>query len=366
MKRILSLLLFALALFALVERPVTRHLKAAGLLLALSSSSKVEAGRLVEQELTVPGRDGTIRARLYRRSDVRRGPGLVVAHGVHYRGIDERRLVPFARELARAGLVVITPELRDLMDYRITARGIGEITDAAQALRQSELIAQSRVGLLGFSFAGGLSLLAAGRSELREAVAYVVSVGGYHDLERVLGFLMTNEIDTPQGRTRLAAHEYGLVVLAYQNLDRLVPEADRPLLAATLRAWLHEDFDEAWARASARATPAGERLFSLVASGRLREIEDELRGRIEERHAELVDLSPRGKLHLIDAPVYLLHGSGDAVIPPTEVAWAERELAENGQRHLALVSPLLEHVELERGAQWLHQVSLWRFMAQLF
>jgi hypothetical protein len=38
--------------------------------------------------------------------------------------MNERRMVPFARELARAGLVVMTPEMTDLADYRITRQGV--------------------------------------------------------------------------------------------------------------------------------------------------------------------------------------------------------------------------------------------------
>src|ERR671926_127295 len=40
------------------------------------------------------------------------------------------RLVPFARELARAGLVVLTPALDDLADYRIDPRSVDELCDS--------------------------------------------------------------------------------------------------------------------------------------------------------------------------------------------------------------------------------------------
>ncbi len=82
------------------------------------------------------GRAGSepIRARLYFRADQPRGEGIVVAHGVHYQGIDEGRLVPFARGLAESGLTVLTPELSDLADYRITDSGVGVIRDAVRYL----------------------------------------------------------------------------------------------------------------------------------------------------------------------------------------------------------------------------------------
>jgi hypothetical protein len=62
-------------------------------------------------------------------------------------------------------------------------------------------------------------------------------------------------------------------------------------------------------------------------------------------------------------PVYLLHGSGDSVIPPSETEWASRELGSHD--HRALVSPLLEHVEVSKTASVLHQVALVDFMAKM-
>jgi len=143
--------------------------------------------------VTVPGRAGPIRARLYRTAGSVPGPGLVIAHGVSYRGIDEPRLVPFAREIARTGRVVLTPELADLTDYRITGSSVGVITDSIRWLSARPEVSRPKVGLLGLSFAGGLSLVVAEDPEAARYLEYVTSVGGHDDLERVLRFLVSDE-----------------------------------------------------------------------------------------------------------------------------------------------------------------------------
>ena len=161
----------------------------------------------------------------------------MVAHGVHYQGIDEWRLVPFARALAASGLTVLTPELTDVADYRITSSGVGVIRDSVRYLASNrEHVLGERVGLLGFSFAGGLSLVAAEAAETARHLSFVSSVGGHHDLRRVLRFLIHNEIETPTGVVRKPAHEYGLVVLLYGNLDHFVPKQDVELLRAAFKA----------------------------------------------------------------------------------------------------------------------------------
>ena len=55
-------------------------------------------------------------------------------------------MVPFARELARAGLVVMTPEMTDLADYRITHQGVSVIRDATVYLRGRHDLVGRRAG----------------------------------------------------------------------------------------------------------------------------------------------------------------------------------------------------------------------------
>jgi dienelactone hydrolase len=362
---------FALILFAagvLIWQPGARLVRAGQLLLALSSTPSSGEQRsseaLIEEDLTIPSSTGSIRARSYRRADRPRGKGLIVAHGVHFKGIDEPRLIPFARELARTGLVVVTPELTDLTDYRITAQGAAVIGDTARWLAaRHDKVEEPRVGVLGFSFAGGLALVAASEPEVRERLSYVVSVGGHHDLERVLRFLVSDRIETPKGVVQATAHEYGLVVLLYGNLERVIPEPDRDVVRGALKAWLQEDKSRALALFTGCVTDECEKLAVLLADQRLKELAPMVNALIDERRSELALLSPHGHLQNLDIPVYLLHGSADSVIPPSELEWASEELGP--AEHAALVSPLLEHVEVSKTASVGHQLALLGFMARM-
>lgn len=362
-RRTLALLLTLFALFSLGHPVASRWWRAGRLLSALATPPPAPVP-LVETELSLPGRDGPIRARLYQRADAPRAPGLVVAHGVHFRGIDERRLVPFARELARAGRTVLTPELRDLTDYRITSQGERIIGDSALWLSaRADLVSEERVGVMGFSFAGGLSLVAASRPELQGKLAWVTSIGGHHDLTRVLRFLIEDRIDTPGGPVPMKAHDYGLVVVVYGHVDHFVDEPDRACLRDALRLWLHEERALAVARASERTTESGERLFRLLEAGRLADLGPDLVRLVESRKDDLAELSPAGRLGQVGVPVYLLHGAKDSVIPPSEAEWADRELSD--APHQALVSPLLEHVEVDEGGSLSHQLRLVDLMAKM-
>ena len=357
----------ALSLICFSWSPASRRLRAVQMLDRLSGSTMVDAPQPIisTRDVDVPSGAGfATHTRLYWRTDRPKGRGIVLAHGVHHAGIEERRLVAFARSLADAGMVVSTPQLRDLADYRITGRGVTEIRAAVTDLStRRDLVDTSRVGLIGFSFAGGLSLVAATDPALEPHLAYVVSVGGHHRLDRVLRFFVTDRIDTPDGPIEFKAHDYGLVVLLHGHVDKFVPEEDRDVLSEALRAWLQEDRDTARELAKRCKTAVCTSLFAHVADDTLEVIGPRVMELIADNQSALNALSPAGRLHDVPVPIYLLHGSSDTVIPATEVAWAERELA--GRDYRAIVTPLIDHVEVSKQATWWDKVELVDFMSAL-
>ena len=361
----LVLLGVAMLAFALLGRRVraARFLERLSQKPALAATAPVQPS-VVTRDLTIDGEHGPIRARLYFRADRPRGAGIVVAHGVHYRGIDEARLMPFARALAESGQVVLTPELAELADYRITPASVSVIRSSVAYLASDRVhVDGERVGLLGFSFAGGLALVAAQAPETASRLSFVTSVGGHHDLRRVLRFLIHDEIETPTGIVRSTANEYGLVVLIYGNLEHFVAATDLPTMRAGFKAWLQEDRPRARALASLRTTPEADELWQLLETQRLQTLAPRLDALLASQQEQLSSLSAAGHLQRLGLPVYLLHGSHDSVIPPSETDSAGLEL--NAAEHEALVSPLIEHVEVAHAASYVDKLSLVSFMAHM-
>lgn len=338
--------------------------RSAVFLAALSEPTAHDLGDLIEEiPVEFESSGGPVIGRLYRRVDAGPSPGVVVAHGIHYQGIDEARLVPFVRHLASSGLVVLTPELEDLADYRVTDTTVAVLRSSVDFLTRSPLVSREQVGLLGFSFAGGLSLVAAAEPGVAQKLRYVASVGGHHDLRRVLQFYVSNEVQTPEGVTELNAHEYGLVVLAYSHVEQLVPVEDVDVMRSALRAWLQEDRDAALAWASQRTSAEADELFALLREQGLGQLRDRFERILSDNEERLAALSPRGNLSGVQVPVYLLHGKGDTVIPPSETQWADAELT--GQEHGALVTPLIQHVEVASKPLMADKLELVWFMSKL-
>ena len=336
---------------AVLWRPASAHLRAASFLVrftdpdAHSLLTDTRRHAVAEQSFTLAGG----RARLYLPADVplADAPGVVVVHGVHCKGIDEPRLQRFARTMAATGVVALTPEVAELCDYRVDPTSIDTIGEAARAL--SERLGGRRVGVLGMSFAGGLSLIAATDPRYAPSFAFVVTVGAHDDLGRVLRFFTTSEAPRPDGTTvHLQAHAYGPAVVLYSHVEDFFPQADVETARDALRAWLHEDFDGARARAlplSPEAAATMERVFDRDSAA----LAPALRAEIERLEPTFAAVSPDAHLAGVHVPVYLLHGAGDSVIPSTETEWLAHDAPPAMVRGV-LVSRAIEHVELESGA----------------
>ena len=86
--------------------------------------------------------------------------------------------------------------------------------------------------MMGISFAGGLSIVAAGRPSLANKVALVLSLGGHGELPRTMRYLCTGI--EPDGQQR-PPHDYGVVIILLGVADRVVPP-DQVAGAAERRA----------------------------------------------------------------------------------------------------------------------------------
>jgi dienelactone hydrolase len=330
-----------------------------------------DTGPVSTEDLQVSSRHGPLRARLF-HPEHPRGRTVIVTTGVHGDGIDEPRLMALARNLAAGGLTVLTPELPDLLHYRITPRQPDMLEDVALwASSRPELAPDGRVGLLGISFSGGLSVVAAGRSSLQDKVAFTLSLGGHGDLSRVLAFLCTGV--QSDGRPR-KPHDYGVVILLLNVADQVVPpEQVEPLRAGILTFLRASHFALHDARRAQETFAEARRMQSA-----LPEPSATFLGYVNDR--DVAALGPRLLPHARAfaahpslspehapaprSPVYLLHGTDDSVIPAIESELLARALAPHTRVRL-LLTPLISHAEVDRQAEAADVWRLVRFWAAL-
>jgi hypothetical protein len=360
--------------------------------------------RAVQQrEIAIPTPRGSLRARVYAPTNPNHRVALLTS-GLHVSGIDEPRLTRLAHELAASGMVVVTPDIPELSRFEISPAITDTIERAAVWLAsESGLDGDQRIGMMGISFSGGLSLVAAGRASLKDHVNYVFSFGGHADLPRVLRYLCTGIAPMPKGRVRLKPdattaeaepspdqrgvrlqpdqpfvrppHDYGVAVILLAMADRVVPAAQVAPLREAIRRYLtasaldsNVDKDKA-----AREFEALKQLAKTM-----REPSATLLRYINER--DVVHLGAR-LLPLVGsyasdpalsesrspkpvAPVFLLHGVDDNVIPSIESEYLADDLRPKVPVRL-LLSGLISHAEADRPMHVSDIVSLASFWGDL-
>jgi dienelactone hydrolase len=309
------------------------------------------------EDIGVPTRTGVIGARAYRPDGTARRT-LVVVPGIHAGGVDEPRLDALARRLASTGSIVISLPLPDLRQFLITPASTDQIEDAvAWVSRQPSLAPAGRVALVGVSFGGGLAVVAAGRPAIRDRLSAVVSIGGHGDLPRVLRFLCTGAID--DGQT-MAPHDYGVAVLLLAAADKVAPPEQAAALADGVREFLVASSIHATDAARAAGMLAGvtahadrmdepsRSLLRAVLARDVAALGPALLPWVDELGGD-PSLSPE-RSPPPSAPVFLLHGTTDNVIPPTETPRLAQHLERAGAPNVrALISPAVTHADVRTG-----------------
>ena len=361
--------LLALLLVALGWQPGRSHLRAAALLARFSADDAAPSPGWLANVMRHPisERDTTLagtRARRYAPTDVAETavPALLLVHGVHWKGIDDPRLRHFARVLAASGLVVVTPQIQELTDYRIDPASIVTIGESARQLAAQQ--GTTSVGVLALSFAGGLALVAAADPAYAPSFRFVATVGAHDDLGRVLSFFVTDAAPEPDGTTfHTHAHDYGTVVLEYSHAEDFFAPADVEIARDTLRSVLHEDFAAATERAQA-LSPAGAAKMKQVIGHDVHALAPELLAEIERLRPGFAAVSPSAHVGALKVPTFVLHGAGDTLIPPSEADWLAHDVPA-AQLRIELVSHAMEHVGLEKKTPLADQLSLVHFMSEL-
>ena len=368
-RRLVTLTVTLAVVLAVVFAVAAPYLRAASLIVrAANMGGRAEAiadgtARTVSvaPRHTVSTRHGEVTAQFY-RPDGRSRRSTLLVPGIHSMGVDEPRLKALARDLAGSGVTVMTMALPDLMQYQVTAQSTDVIEDVVSwMLTQPDLAPDGLVGMTGISFAGGLSVVAAGRPAIRDKVAFVMSFGGHGDLPRTLKYLVTGEAPQVPGVETHPPHDYGVAVISYAGADLIVPpEQVKPLregigtflLASQLTLVNMDQANATFARARemAKALPEPSATYLTWVNDR----NVKALGPLLAPHVAAFSGDPAASAVRAPsppaAPVYLLHGIGDVVIPTAESVLLADYLRSKGVEVHLLLSGLITHAEVDQSA----------------
>jgi pimeloyl-ACP methyl ester carboxylesterase len=282
------------------------------------------AAEVVRREITLGGVPG----HLY--SGGHPAPGLLLVPGATPAGLADSRVQQAAAAIARSHRTVFVPELA-LYQQRFDRSDHDRLVRAVLALESHDLT-EGRPALLGFSYGGSYTLIAAADPRLTGRLEQVAVFGAYFDLVGVVQAVTTGvslvgdraiPYDTPPQAESLL-HEAAL---------QLVDPAHRDLLRQALTG-----------AADPAALPEGARsvheLLVNESPARTVALAEQLPPRAR---ALLRDFSPAPVAHRIAAPVVALHSIDDPAVPYGE---AVRLASAMPGARVASVR-IFDHVDLE-------------------
>ena len=274
-------------------------------------------------------------------------PAVFVVNGT----VPEGRKLPGVRHLAegfaRAGYLVVVPDLPGLTEDRITPQSVDAATQVAQKISSMPDAEDGEVALVGVSTGATLAVLAAGDTSLKGRVSLVAGVAPYSNIETVLSVATTGHYRRSDGElVRYRATPFLTYVAARSLVAALQPGEDRRTLSAEIESVGRESADplhDLRSRRSDDLGPDATSVLRLLANRDPERFGDLYAGLPDVVSEDLEELSPLSGGGRIGAPVELATGPHDKYFPPSE-SYALERIA---PQRTVTVTTALDHTELD-------------------
>ena len=284
------------------------------------SSSWIEAerGREMEVVLATPARRPVV-------------GGVLIAPGLHFGGAEEARMKRFISVLAHAGLAVCAPDIPDYIDQVLRPSAVDDLGRALDHFRAEGGLPEGRPpAIFTISFGSWTGLEVACRPEHRGQIGGVVTFGGFADWRAALRFCVGLSYADDPDRPRDPLNRPVCFMNVYDDLPGAprAPE-DREALFARWRAFMEATWGrnemkvggrhEAVALELAKEVPEHLRTFFLQGCAAAPGGGDLCATALEQGDPRPW-LDPRPRLVGLEAPISIVHGVDDDVIPFEEMA----------------------------------------------
>jgi pimeloyl-ACP methyl ester carboxylesterase len=247
-------------------------------------------------------------------------PAWIFVNGAHPERRAEPVVLRLSRGLARAGYLVVVPDVPGLGEGAITARTLDATAAVTAATLRRPDVAGERVALIGASTGAALALLTAGRDDLADGISVVAAVAPFADLARMICLATTRGYRESEGFARYDVTDLHRRVVARSLVTTISDEGERERLLA------HLDDAERNRRDPIAALPDDRTQLGAEAAAVVAVLKNEdperfgaLYGALPaEVHALLERLSPVGGCGGVTAPVELVVPPTDVYFPPGE------------------------------------------------
>ena len=235
--------------------------------------------------------------------------------GINEQGRAHPALTRVAQAISRTGAAVYIPELPVFFNTMVDETEVGRIVTAFDAVAHRPEVDPERIGIMGVSIGGSLSLIAAADPTIADRVAWVGSFGAYSDLGGLVPSVLSH-----QYRIDGELHDWMPALLVRQMVFGLVTAQvtdgrDHGYIYGAYDGLNNEGIHPLPRAEIPLRTDTGRAVEALILAETLPEAEAVLAAVPAERRTLLDSLSPIQYVDGIKTRVYLMHDTGDRHIP---------------------------------------------------
>jgi pimeloyl-ACP methyl ester carboxylesterase len=272
-------------------------------------------------------------------------PAILFVNGTVPEGRAYPEVQNLARGLARAGYLVVVPDLPGLTTDEITEETVSSTAEMARAVADRSDARDGQVGLVGVSTGATLALLAAENLDVGERVSVVAGVAPYTDIRTVLNIATTDHYREDGEYIPYDAEPFLSYVIAKSLFAALPSGEERDELRAELEEVDRGDPNPLAGlrdRPTEDLSPEARGVVELLANTDPERFDELYAALSPEIRAGMEELSPLAGDERITAPVELVSGDRDKYFPVSESFALDRIAAD----HRVTVSEAIDHSEV--------------------
>ena len=255
---------------------------------------------------------------LYLPNDNKKHAAIVYIHGVNDLGKDDPRLVNLARTFTRAGYAVIIPGLPDMSPGKLNPQVIPEIEASIRYISgKKDIIDGNKIGVLGFSIGSGPSIIAVSDIHEQTPVSFLISFGGYYDLDEVIKFATTGHFSYLGEDHFIAPDSESRWLFVRYYSDFIENNNDSDILKQIAQAKISDPEADISGLAS-QLSPEGKSIYDLITNTDPAKVDNLIGNLPQKLQVFITDLNPKDQVSTISSDLYIIHSTNDNVIPYTQ------------------------------------------------
>jgi len=329
-------------------------------------------GRLISgpivKKVTITHKGRVISADLYSPKAKGSFFPLLLVPGVNSGNKDDAQLTVLAKDLARAGFLVLVPDLQGMKTLRIRITDAEDVLQSFLYLSSHELAEHRGGGMLGVSYGAGPMLLAAADARIRDKVKVVATFGAYYDLRNVMLFAMTGSFEYGGHHGFIRPETSLRWLLAYRNADLLRSSADQVTLKKIIEKRNRYEIADADALAKS-LSKEGKALYAFLLNKDPERFPPLYEGLSLLVRESAYQLSPSRAIKFIPAYFIIIHSTDDYCVPYTESMRLVDAVGDPRRAHLALLPQFMHKEPGESSAgDWYRRSVLgnWRLFNAIY